>query len=256
MTQKIPVIGVRYMDLKAFALVWDRLVGKGGGMDVAVARRAERPTWLNTRTILGVVLVMLAVGLGNRLIAQARVTTGVWTFTSDLPAGTRISASLIEPSEVRLSNETAGNYVPVGTDLVGAVLTRPVAAGELVAEDWLAEGAAAAAGRSITIPASPEHALGGTLRIGDRVDVYATFDAGDIRARTTLLVRNVEVLDVVTSGGLVLDEKSLVGITVALSPAEASRVIFALRTGEIDVIRVESSAGVPPGSTVRSGDVR
>ena len=225
-------------------------------MDVAVARRAERPTWLNGRTLLGAALLAASLVGGHRVMEQANVTVGIWATTKDLPAGARLTADALRASQVRLEPEVIDHYVSVSESLEGAVLTRPMRRGELVAAGWLSTGDAAAAGRSITIPVSPEHALGGTLRPGDRVDVYATFDAGDVRARTILLIRDIEVMDVVTTGGLVLDERSIVGVTVSLDPEEAARTAFAIRTGEIDLVRVEAGRGLPPGTTVQTQDFR
>ena len=225
-------------------------------MDVAAARRAERPTWLNGRTLLGAALLTASLLGGHRVMAQADVTTGVWASTKDLPAGARLTADALEVSQVRLPAEIVDHYISASDPVEGAVLTRPIRRGELVAEGWLSTGDAASAGRSITIPVSPEHALGGNLRPGDRVDVYGTFHSGDIRARTVLLIRDIEVLDVVTTGGLVMDERSVVGVTVALTPEEAARTAFAIRTAEIDLIGVEMGRGLPPGTTVQSEDFR
>lgn len=108
----------------------------------------------------------------------------------------------------------------------------------------------------MTIPVTPEHAVGGRLRAGDRVDVYATFDSGDDRARTSLLVRGVEVLDVVETGGLVAGEESVVGLTVAVTPSEAARLAFAIRTAELDVALVAGAAGDEGSGTVTAEDFR
>ena len=93
-------------------------------------------------------------------------------------------------------------------------------------------------GSSMTIPVTPEHAVGGTLRPGDVVDVYATFNAADLRARTELVVEGAEVLDVVTAGGLVVSDDSMIGVTVAIDPDAAGALAGAIRTAEIDLVRV------------------
>ena len=58
------------------------------------------------------------------------------------------------------------------------------------------------AGRDVTIPVTPEHALGGAIRPGDRVDVYATFDKGTDVARTLTVARTATVRGVTRSDGL------------------------------------------------------
>ena len=135
--------------------------------------------------------------------------------------------------------------LPTAAAVTGETLTAAARAGELVPRDWVSPGPVVASGRSLTIPVSPEHAVGGHLRIGDRIDVFATFNAGDVRARTTAAARAVEVVGSVEAGGLITGEEATVGITVAVTPEEAARLAFAIRTGEIDIARVEAPA--PPG---------
>ncbi|MBA3430803.1 MAG: hypothetical protein H0U16_04905, partial [Actinobacteria bacterium] len=138
-------------------------------------------------------------------------------------------------------------------DLAGAVLTHPLHSGELIPTGWLATGADVSPGRAMTIPVTPEHALGGDLEAGDRIDVLATFDGDDVRARTIPLVADVEIIETVVAGGLVTGEESVTGVTVAVSPEDATRLTFAIRTTDIDIVRVEGSAEAAT-RTVTSSD--
>lgn len=223
-------------------------------MEVPRARRLARPRWANARTVLGLVLFAAALLIGRSVLEGAKTTVRVWAAAQDLRQDEALDGAELVPAEVKLPPDVAANYTPATQDLNGAVLTRPVVAGELIPSAWLASGAAADAGRSMTIPVTPEHAVGGRLRAGDRVDVYATFHSGDVRAKTTLLVRAVEVLDVVETGGLVVGEEAVVGLTVAVSPSEAARLAFAIRTAELDVALVSGAAGDPAASTVTAED--
>lgn len=223
-------------------------------MDVPGARRLPRPRWANARTVLGLLLFAAALLIGRSILEGAKTTVRVWAAAQDLRQDETLDGAELVPAEVKLPADVAANYAPATDDLDGAVLTRPVVAGELIPSAWIASGAAAEAGRSMTVPVTPEHAVGGRLRPGDRVDVYATFDSGDERARTSVLVRGVEVLDVVETGGLVVGEEAVVGLTVAVTPGEAARLAFAIRTAELDVALVAGAEGDASAATVTAED--
>lgn len=220
-------------------------------MDVAVARRLARPAWLNVRTVLGLLLFAVAIMGGQRVLAGAEHTVEVWVAARDLAQDTRLSAADLEVADVRLTPDLLDRYATAADSLEGDWVMRPVGAGELISTRWTAP-AATPGGSSMSIPVAPEHAVGGALHAGDRIDVYATYDPGDSRARTSAVVRDAAVLSVVTAGGLVVDEESLVGVTIRVDSAEAARIAFAIRTAEIDVVRLD---GPPePGSADPESD--
>jgi Flp pilus assembly protein CpaB len=191
---------------------------------------------------------------GQRFMAASATTTLMWAAAHDIPQDAELSADDLTAVEVRLPGHLAGAYVPAERALEGATLSRAVLEGELIHDGWLADDAQVGQGRAMTIPVSPEHAVGGALRSGDRVDVYATFDPGDARARTTLLARDVTILEIVTAGGFALDEEAVIGLTVSISAEEATRLAFAIRTAEIDVVRITGDSSDAASTTVRAGD--
>lgn len=223
-------------------------------MDVPEARRASAPSWLNARTMLGLFLFCAAVLGGQRLIESSSSTTLVWAAARDLPQDATLTSQDLRPVEVRLPAEQLSQYVASSSALDGSILSRALLEGELIHSGWLVDTQTQGQGRSMTIPVAPEHAVGGDLRAGDRVDIYATFDPGDARARTTLLARDIEIVDVVTAGGFAIEEEALVGVTVSVSPVEVTRLAFAIRTGEIDLVRITADAAAPATETVRAGD--
>lgn len=223
-------------------------------MDVVQARRVERPSWINLRTILGLALFSASIVIGRSVLAQGPPVDVVWAAGRDLPAGSVLGAADVVPVDVTIGPTTLHHYVAGTRDLTGAVLMRPVAEGEMIAGSWLTEGSLAAQGRMMTIPISPEHAVGGELRAGDLIDVYATFNAGDARARTTLLARAVEVVGVLTADGFAIDEESVVGLTVAVTPETAGRLAFAIRSGELDLVKLTGPGDSAP-SSVSHGDI-
>jgi Flp pilus assembly protein CpaB len=225
-------------------------------VDVPVAQRIARPAWLNARTVLGLLLFGLAFFGGEELLGDARATVAVWISARDLAQDTRIESGDVQLAQVRMSSGLLARYATSADDIQGSVITRSVGAGELISLNSLASASSLTEGRSITIPVSPEHAAGGDLRPGDRIDVFATFDAGDIRSRTALLARAVGVQDIMRAAGLALEEKSLIGVTVAATPEEAARIAFAVRNADIDVVRITGPVTADPVSTVRSSDFR
>ncbi len=68
--------------------------------------------------------------LGARLLAAADDRVPVWSLASSLSAGTTLTSADLVAVPVALDDVAA--YVGSGTDVVGQVLTRDVAAGELL----------------------------------------------------------------------------------------------------------------------------
>ena len=222
-------------------------------MDVPAARQIARPAWVNARTVFGLCLMLVAFAGGQRILADARTTVAYWSASRDLPRGAEVAPDDLVISHVQLPSEVAQSYVPATEILTGARLERTVAAGELIPSEWLSESVAGPR-REITVPVPAEHAVGGALQVGDSVDIYATFAPEGAGARTTLIARSIEVLSVVEAGGMVLDEEAKVGITVGVSPEEATRLAFAIRTAELDVVRVVGEDDGSPARSVEEAD--
>jgi Flp pilus assembly protein CpaB len=116
----------------------------------------------------------------------------------------------------------------------------PVSAGTALSTAAL--GRTLPGGRDVTIPVTPEHALGGAIRAGDRVDVYATFDKGTDAARTITVARRSVVRGVTQSDGLFGEHAGAVSaITLAVDPDAAIGLAFAARNGELDVVRARGT---------------
>lgn len=215
-------------------------------MDVPSARRIARPTWINTRTVLGIMLFAAAVVAGGRFLEAANTTTPAWVAARDLAPGDVVGSEDLRIVDVNLPADVGAHYVTGATSLSGSVVTRPVAAGSLLPTSAVTLEANTGPGRLLTVPVAPEHAVGGGLRPGDLVDIFATASDGD--GCTTLVAAELEVVDVVAAGGLVLEEEAVAGITVAVAPSEVGAIANAIRTKEIDVARV-TVPGTPVGST-------
>ncbi len=212
-------------------------------MDIAVATGSRRASWLNLRTLLGIALFTIALVAGWSVLGAADRGVAVWAVARDLPEGARLSGRDVHQVEVTMPPVQLRGYLGAATGIEGTVLLRPVRQGELLAAEWVNDDADPASLRSVTIPITPDHAVGGALVPGDRVDVFATVTPEQPRARTELLVEGAEVEALATSRGLVVEGESLVGLTLAVPPEDIAKIVFAIRTAEIDVVRVEGATG-------------
>lgn len=209
---------------------------------IARARRVDVPGWVNARTFLGVLLFFTAFFASQRVLAEADETVGVWVAATDLAQDSELSSADLKAVNVSMPRELLERYAQSSASLDGSVLTTSVRAGELLPLQWLTPTPTAQKGRSITIPVSSEHALGGELSPGDRIDIFATFNGSDDTARTVQIARDITVLSTVAAGGLVAEEDSVVGVTVAVSPETALSLAHAIRTGEIDLAEIHNGA--------------
>jgi Flp pilus assembly protein CpaB len=203
-------------------------------------RRLRRPA-IDVRVVAGIVLVAVSIVGGLRMTREPAPGIVVFVAATDLDAGHVLTVDDLSEVEVRAPGsmiaglERAERGAPIGR-----VLRTPVRAGAAISLDAL--GGAIPAGRDVTIPVTPEHALGGAIRPGDRVDVYATFDKGTDVARTLTVAREATVHGVTRSDGLFgQHEGAISAITLAVDPNAAIGVAFATRNGELDVVRARGS---------------
>ena len=223
-------------------------------MQIAEARRVGRPDWINVRTVLGLSLFLVALATGSMVLRSGDAGSLVWAAARDLPEGAVVGDADLELVTVDLPGDLLANYLGGRTPLDGSTLLKPLRRGELVAAAWVTD-ADAPPTRSIAVPITSDHAVGGALRPGDRVDVLATYDSPRGTAETTVLVQAVEVEGILRVEGLLAEGDSFGGITLSVAPEDAARIAFALRSAEIDVARVEGPPEIGPGATITAGDL-
>lgn len=210
--------------------------------EIGLRRGARRIPRIDTRLVIGVVLVAIAVVGGLRFAAAADATVGVVAVARDLPANHVIASGDLRVVRIHGSDAVLSHLVRSdgAGALRGRVLLYPVAAGGLV--DRAAVALRPRAGREITVPITPEHALGGKVRPGDRVDVLASFTKGTSRARTVTVVDNAEVVDVVRADALFASgDGALSAVTLSVPPADAVFLAFALQNADLDIVRTTGS---------------
>jgi pilus assembly protein CpaB len=240
-----------------------------------------------------VVLIVVAVVLGGiaafgmyrylagvQLQAEAgSVMTDVLVATQDVPRGadanTLLSSGLVETTKV------PQRYVPKGAvsslrALTDMVLAVPVTKGEVITSarfQYPSEAGLAFAVPAdfvaVTVPVNESRGLAQLLKAGDRVAVLGTLPGKSSGSeRTRIVLGGVRVLAVNRNTGAgAADEQSSSGlgssgqtsgqdtVTLAVSPADAEKVVFVAETGGVWLALLSttaSSAERGPGQTAAS----
>jgi Flp pilus assembly protein CpaB len=198
--------------------------------------RLRVPT-VDVRVVTGVLLVAVSVIGGLRLTAPPGPSTSVYVAATDLDVGHVLTGADLREEAVRAPASLTRTLERVAAGApVGRVVRSPLRAGAPVPVDVL--GAVRAPGRDLTVPVTPEHALGGVLRPGDRIDVLASFDKGTDAARTLTVARDAIVRGVTRADGLFGQRAgALTAVTVTVDPDAAVALAFAARNGELDIVR-------------------
>jgi Flp pilus assembly protein CpaB len=198
---------------------------------------------VDTRLAIGVLLVAGSVLGGLRLVAAADHTVPVVVAARDLPANHVLGPGDLTVTRVRATPSVLGGLI-AGVDVThlrGRVLTSAVGRYGLVAASAVAR--APRAGREITVPVAPDHALGGDLRVGERVDVLASYGKGTDEARTVTVVRDAEIVGVRRASSVFgSGTREITAITLSVSPDVVAALAFAIRNGELDIVRSTGAA--------------
>ncbi|SDP25206.1 hypothetical protein SAMN04489867_1863 [Pedococcus dokdonensis] len=141
------------------------------------AARLARPSWRDTRLLVGVLIVLASVALGAGVVARADDRTPVYAARAPLVPGQRLTADDLSRVDVQLGSQQP-HYLSAGGGLApDRFVVRPVAAGELVP-------VGAVGGRDQVgvqpLVLSVDAGAAAALRVGSTVDVYVNrVDPGD-----------------------------------------------------------------------------
>jgi hypothetical protein len=202
------------------------------------ATRLAAPRWLDARLLIGVLLVLVAVVVGAKVVAEADDTQQVWAVTRDLAAGVTLEPGDVTARPVRLPGGAGRYLAATGQVPTGFVLTRPVGAGEVLPAAAVAAPGASPTQRLVTVPVEPFH-FPSDLSRGERVDLYVTPKSGPSGAVAAPRL----VLERVVVGGLQERPSTLggaagVGVALSVPAADAADVVGAARSGAVDLVRV------------------
>jgi hypothetical protein len=203
-----------------------------------------RRRWHDTRTVVGLVLLLASVGIGAKLFATGSDTTPVVSVTADLAAGHVLVPTDLTVARVRLDPASGAAYLP-GSRLgsaVGRVLSSGVGRGELLPAAAI-DPQGAAPQRLVPVKVR-DGRLPALLR-GDRVDVYATLTVHAVPGAPVATCVAVPVVTDAEVGESVQQQESGSDVTLDLlvPPAEAGPLILASEAGAVDVVRHVATGG-------------
>lgn len=170
---------------------------------------------------------MVAVVLNFAFLRSQQHTVDVAVANVDLVAGSRLDVADVTFTPVH-AEESVQRALVSATDLDrGAVVVRTIPAGTLLSKTDLTTKTDGK--RAMSIPIDREHAVGGLLKRGDRVDVVAS---GSGTARYVLV--GAEVLSVSDESGALGSSYS---VTLALDADQVLSVAAAMSEGSLEIIR-------------------
>lgn len=217
---------------------------RGAGPSSQPSRNTGR-RFSATHVLLAIVVILAFIL--NMLVLQDRgESTLVAVAAHPLTGGSTLTEGDLRLIPVSASFEGLEGLVTedqVG-DLLGTVLGASLQDGELIRADDLAAPESRSGLRSMSIPIPIEHAVGGALAVGDRVDVISASDGS-----SRYVAVDLEVIEVGDRDGASIGVTSSFHVVVAVGGDEALAVAAAIDSGSIEIVR---STGAEPISTLSS----
>ena len=148
-----------------------------------------------------------------------------------------VAGDAIGPGDLTIARMQADATVLAGLltsldGLSGRIARRDLAPGELVGSADLLTDVAPDGLRSMALPVDPAHAAGGSIRVGDRVDVIDVGADGVAR----YVVRDAPVLTLADQATGALAGSGGRHIVIGLGEEEALEVAAAIADGDVDVV--------------------
>jgi Flp pilus assembly protein CpaB len=180
----------------------------------------------------------------NLMVLRGQETTRpAVVATGRIEAGRVIQVGDLAVAEVDVDDSLFATLLPGGQSsaFVGMVATRSIESGHLLSVDDLRPAAAPSSQRALSIPIEIEHAVGGGLVAGDRIDLISVSGTG-----SEYILTGAEVLEVPSTTRGSLTGATGFFVVVAVDDEEALAVATAIRSGEIEIAR---STGSTPAAT-------
>lgn len=209
-------------------------VGDRAGVDGSVDRvgRLRRPL---RRLSMGHVAVALAAVLAfvaNVAFLRANdPAVAVVAVTRDLPAGHVVTADDFTTVDVRADASVLSALLTTADGLEGRVVRTHLAEGSLVGTGDLIGEVAPDGRRAMSVPVTAAHAAGGTIRVGDRVDVVDVTDGV-----ATYVLRDVAVLARSEASGGALNVAAGDHVVLAVEEGDVLALAEAIADGDVDVV--------------------
>ncbi len=191
-------------------------------------RRSRRPFWFDARFAVGIALVVGSIIGVYAVVASVDDTTQVYAARGTLPAGSTVTAGQLETEAVRLGTLGA-RYLAVGElPEEGLVLTRAVAAGELIPASALS-GRAEAGRTAVVVGLSGD--IAAAVAPGASVDLWAAEQLEHGRFGPPAVILSAgEVVRVIDGGGLLGGQGR--AVELRLPTAKVAAVLQAVANGD------------------------
>jgi Flp pilus assembly protein CpaB len=200
----------------------------------ALPRAIARSRRIDMRVVVGLLLFSVGILATSGIIRQAQERTPVLVAARSLEPGHTMEQGDLRVAEIGLGPGIASLPASELESVEGGVLRAPLEPGQLMTPGAVAAGPALSGGQvAISVGVAPQHAAGGSLRSGDRVQLLATEDPDQPTARTSRLLSAVEVIAVHQEQGPAADP--LLTVTLAVSSDDASAVAQAANSGVLDL---------------------
>jgi hypothetical protein len=139
------------------------------------AGRRRRLPWFDPRFAIGLILVVVSVLGVVGLVNAANASIDVLAARSTLTPGERVHSSDLVPTSVRVSHTSTLYLSASDVPAAGLIVTRAVAAGELVPDSAVGSEAGA---ELTSVVVSVNTALPASVAPGSRVDLWAAMQGG------------------------------------------------------------------------------
>ncbi len=217
------------------------------------ATRLAAPSWLDTRLVVGVLLVLLSVLIGARVLAGADRSQLVWATNRALAPGSLLTAGDLVPVRVRLF-DSAERYLDASEPApAGYVVSRGVGAGELLPDDALRQPGVDVDVRLVTVLVEIGH-VPPDLVDGQQVDVWITperaarapADGAEVDLSGSQVVLSAMTVAAGPPEAGFSTGGASVPIVLQVPPADVARLLSATSLGRVDLVRVPRAAEVEP----------
>jgi len=188
--------------------------------------------------LLMVLAAVLAFATNVMVLRSQDETRAVVVAAQSIEAGRTLHAIDFAQAEVDVEDELFLTLTPweqVGA-LHGMVAARPIEAGGMVVAADVRSPSAPDSLRAISIPVDVEHAVGGNLVSGDRIDLIAVTEDS-----AGYVLVGAEVLSVPAPGRGSLTGAGGFYLVVAVDAEQALAVAAALRQGQVEIVRSTGS---------------
>jgi Flp pilus assembly protein CpaB len=208
--------------------------GTPGRVTHSRSRHLSKGHWV------ALVVGLLAALINIAVLRDRRDTTVVAVARGQIASADQVTAGMVRWVEVPADSPLTDGLVGESLLAGGLVATRPIAAGEPLTSRALAAEVTGGGLRAMSVPVAREHAAGGLLRPGDRVDVIDVADG-----EPTYVVTDAEVLSVgsESTGSLGADPGQF-HVVVAVDDREALGLAGALADDKVEVVRSTGAAPV------------